>query len=78
MKTLYAAKTIAVGVHPTAHFLGMTFDTDIIASTLLLSPYPPCAIIPKTYLRWRNIFPSVTPGIATGMWLAFPTKLWPV
>ena len=35
MKTLYAAKTIAVGVHPTFHFLGMTFDSDIIASTLL-------------------------------------------
>ena len=35
MKTLYAAKTIEVGVHPTAHFLGLTFDTDIIMSTLL-------------------------------------------
>jgi len=35
VKTLYAAKVIEVGVHPTAHFLGMTFDTDIITSTLL-------------------------------------------
>ena len=35
MKTLYAAKTIEVGVHPTAHLFGLTFDTDIIMSTVL-------------------------------------------
>ncbi|MBW4029287.1 MAG: F0F1 ATP synthase subunit A [Acidobacteria bacterium] len=35
MKTLYAAKVIEVGVHPTVHLLGMTFDTDIIMSTIL-------------------------------------------
>lgn len=35
MKTLYAAKTIAVGVHPTVHIFGLTFDTDIITSTLV-------------------------------------------
>ncbi|MHB1208714.1 MAG: F0F1 ATP synthase subunit A [Acidimicrobiales bacterium] len=35
MKTLYAAKTIAVGVHPTVHLFGLTIDTDIVTSTLL-------------------------------------------
>ena len=35
MKTLYAAKSIPVGVHPTFKLLGLTFDLDIIMSTLL-------------------------------------------
>jgi len=35
VKTLYAAKTISVGVHPTIHILGLAVDTDIVASTLL-------------------------------------------
>jgi F-type H+-transporting ATPase subunit a len=35
VKTLYAAKTIAVGVHPTVHLFGLTIDTDIVTSTLL-------------------------------------------
>jgi F-type H+-transporting ATPase subunit a len=35
VKTLYAAKTISVGVHPTIHVFGLTIDLDIVASTLL-------------------------------------------
>ena len=35
MKTLYAAKTISVGVHPTVHLFGLVIDTDIVASTVL-------------------------------------------
>ncbi len=35
MKTLMATKTISVGVHPTFHVFGLTFDLDIILSTLL-------------------------------------------
>jgi len=35
VKTLYAAKTISVGVHPTLHILGLSIDTDIVTSTLL-------------------------------------------
>ncbi len=35
MKTLYAAKTISVGVHPVVHVFGLTIDTDIVTSTLL-------------------------------------------
>jgi F-type H+-transporting ATPase subunit a len=35
VKTLYAVKSIPVGVHPTFKLLGLTFDLDIIMSTLL-------------------------------------------
>ena len=35
MKTLYAAKSIPVGVHPTFQAFGLTFDIDIIMSTVL-------------------------------------------
>ena len=35
MRTLWAAKQIEVGVHPTVHVLGLTIDTDIVTSTLL-------------------------------------------
>jgi len=35
VKTLYAAKTIHVGVHPTVKLLGLTIDTDIVTSTIL-------------------------------------------
>jgi F-type H+-transporting ATPase subunit a len=35
VKTLYAAKTIHVGLHPTVKLLGLTIDTDIVTSTLL-------------------------------------------
>ncbi|MGC8509309.1 MAG: F0F1 ATP synthase subunit A [Acidimicrobiales bacterium] len=35
MRTLWAAKQIEVGVHPTVHVLGLTIDTDILTSTLL-------------------------------------------
>jgi F-type H+-transporting ATPase subunit a len=34
VKTLYAAKTISVGVHPVVHVFGLTIDTDIVTSTL--------------------------------------------
>jgi F-type H+-transporting ATPase subunit a len=35
VRTLYAAKTLAVGVHPTVHLFGLVIDTDIVTSTLL-------------------------------------------
>ncbi len=35
MRTLWAAKQIEVGVHPTVHVLGLTIDADIVTSTLL-------------------------------------------
>ena len=34
MRTLYAAKTISVGVHPTIHVFGLAIDTDIVTSTI--------------------------------------------
>jgi F-type H+-transporting ATPase subunit a len=34
VKTLYAAKTISVGVHPTIHVFGLAIDTDIVTSTV--------------------------------------------
>ncbi len=37
MKTLYAAKNIAVGVHPTWHIFHLTIDYDIVTSTLLVA-----------------------------------------
>jgi F-type H+-transporting ATPase subunit a len=35
VKTLYAAKNIAVGVHPTWHIFHLTIDYDIVTSTLV-------------------------------------------
>lgn len=35
MKTLFAAKELSVGVHPTIHLFGLAVDTDIVTSTLL-------------------------------------------
>jgi F-type H+-transporting ATPase subunit a len=35
VRTLFAAREIHVGVHPTVHVLGLTIDLDIVASTLL-------------------------------------------
>jgi F-type H+-transporting ATPase subunit a len=35
VRTLYAAKTLAVGVHPTVHIFGLVVDTDIVTSTLV-------------------------------------------
>ena len=35
MRTLYAAKTITVGVHPTVHLFGLAINTDIVMSTVL-------------------------------------------
>ena len=35
MRTLYAAKSLSVGVHPTVHIFGLAIDTDIVTSTLL-------------------------------------------
>jgi F-type H+-transporting ATPase subunit a len=34
VRTLYAAKTISVGVHPTIHVFGLAIDTDIVTSTI--------------------------------------------
>jgi len=35
VRTLYAAKSLSVGVHPTVHIFGLAIDTDIVTSTLL-------------------------------------------
>jgi F-type H+-transporting ATPase subunit a len=35
VRTLYAAKGLSVGVHPTAQLFGLTIDLDVVASTLL-------------------------------------------
>ena len=35
MRTLFAAKQLSVGVHPTTHLFGLTIDLDVVASTLL-------------------------------------------
>ncbi len=35
MKTLYAGKSIAVGVHPVVHVFGLAVDVDIVTSTLV-------------------------------------------
>ena len=55
MKTLYAAKTIEVGVHPTAHLFGLTIDTDIVTSTLL-------AMVIFLYLGFR-MRSKITDGV---------------
>jgi len=55
VKTLYAAKTISVGVHPTVHVFGLAIDTDIVTSTLLAA-----AIF--LYLGFRMVA-KVTDGV---------------
>jgi F-type H+-transporting ATPase subunit a len=55
VKTLYAAKTIEVGVHPTAHLFGLTIDTDIVTSTLL-------AMVIFLYLGFR-MRAKITDGV---------------
>jgi F-type H+-transporting ATPase subunit a len=35
VRTLYAAKQISVGLHPTVHVLGLTVDSDIVISSLV-------------------------------------------
>jgi len=35
VRTLYAAKQISVGLHPTMHVLGFVVDTDIVTSSLV-------------------------------------------
>jgi F-type H+-transporting ATPase subunit a len=35
VRTLYAAKSLSVGVHPTVHIFGLAVDTDIVTSSLL-------------------------------------------
>jgi F-type H+-transporting ATPase subunit a len=55
VKTLYAAKTIEVGVHPTAHLFGLTIDTDIVTSTLL-------AMVIFLYLGFR-MRSKITDGV---------------
>ncbi|MDE3030644.1 MAG: F0F1 ATP synthase subunit A [Acidobacteriota bacterium] len=63
MRTLYAAKTITVGVHPTVHFLGLTFDTDIILSTLVAA-----GIFLFLGLRMRATATDGVPGRLQIMW----------
>lgn len=57
MRTLYAAKEIHVGVHPTIHILGLAIDVDIVTSTLVAA-----AILTFLVLRVRAKATSGVPG----------------
>jgi F-type H+-transporting ATPase subunit a len=63
VKTLYAAKTITVGVHPTVHLFGLTFDVDIMLSTLLAA-----AIFLYLGLRMRAKVTDGVPGKLQLFW----------
>ena len=55
MKTLYAAKTISVGDHPHLSVFGLTIDTDILMSTVLV-------LLIIIFMGWR-VRKSVTDGV---------------
>ena len=55
MKTLYAAKTIEVGVHPHLSLFGLPVDGDILMSTLL-------ALLIIIFMGWR-LRKTVTDGV---------------
>ena len=57
MRTLYAAKAIHVGVHPTIHILGLAIDVDIVTSTLVAA-----AILSFLVFRVRAKSTSGVPG----------------
>jgi F-type H+-transporting ATPase subunit a len=63
VKTLYAAKTITVGVHPHLSLFGLTIDTDIAASTLLA-----LAIVIFMGLRLRAKVTDGVPGKFQLLW----------
>ena len=63
MKTLYAAKTIEVGVHPTANIFGQTINLDIVASTLFAT-----AIFLFLAFRMRSKITDGVPGKLQLFW----------
>lgn len=63
MKTLFAAKTITVGVHPELHVLGLTIDYDIVLGTLLAA-----AIFLFLGLRMRAKATDGVPGKLQLIW----------
>jgi F-type H+-transporting ATPase subunit a len=63
VRTLLAAKTIEVGVHPTARLFGLTIDIDIVASTLLAT-----AILLFLGFRMRAKVTDGVPGKLQVFW----------
>jgi len=63
VRTLYAAKTITVGVHPLIHLFGLTIDGDIVMSTLLAA-----AIFLFLGLRMRAKVTDDVPGKLQLFW----------
>ena len=63
MKTLYAAKSISVGVHPTVSVFGQTINTDIVTSTLLAM-----AIFLFLAFRMRSKITDGVPGKLQLFW----------
>jgi len=63
VKTLYAAKSIPVGVHPTFKLLGLTFDLDIIMSTVLAG-----AIMLFLVFRMTSKVTDEVPGKLQVLW----------
>jgi len=63
VKTLYAAKSISVGVHPTVSVFGQTINTDIVTSTLLAM-----AIFLFLAFRMRSKITDGVPGKLQLFW----------
>jgi F-type H+-transporting ATPase subunit a len=63
VSTLYAAKTIAVGVHPELHVFGLTIDYDIVMSTVVAA-----AIFLWLGFRMRAKATSGVPGKLQLIW----------
>jgi F-type H+-transporting ATPase subunit a len=63
VRTLYAAKQISVGVHPTVHLFGLTIDTDIVMSTAVAA-----AIFLYLGLRMRSKATDGVPGKLQLIW----------
>ena len=63
MKTLYAAKSISVGVHPTVSVFGQTINLDIVASTLFAT-----AIFLFLAFRMRGKITDGVPGKLQLFW----------
>ena len=63
MRTLYAAKEIHVGVHPTIHILGLAIDADIATSTILAA-----VIFLALAFRMRAKVTSGVPGKLQLIW----------
>jgi len=70
VRTLYAAKTITVGVHPQVHIFGLTMNLDILMSTAL------CAgIFLFLGFRMRAKATSGVPGKLQLMWEILVTQV---